>query len=107
MNRLQLEKVSTIIGNLCIHRGVPAEQIIYAVMILLNYTRLRLNQISRFLTYPNAIDKLEESEAVRRVSVRKVLPKLFKLLGTLHHSLVSITNDAIPLISSTPKREGT
>ncbi|MDF5724399.1 MAG: hypothetical protein PUP91_28855 [Rhizonema sp. PD37] len=69
-------------------------------------TRLRLGQISRFLSYPNAIDKLEESEAVRRVSVRKVLPKLFKLLGTLHYCLVSITNDAIPLISSTPKREG-
>ncbi|MDF5732225.1 MAG: hypothetical protein PUP92_30535 [Rhizonema sp. PD38] len=88
--------MSTIIGKFCIHLGVPAEQIIYTGLVL-NDSRLRLDQISRFLNYPNAIDKLEESEAVRRVSVGKVLPKLFKLLGTLHHCLVSLTNDAIPL----------
>lgn len=106
MKRLQLETGGTIVEELCNYIGVPVDYMIYAGMVQFKDTYLRLGQISRFLIDPNPIDKLEESEAALQISVRKVLPILLQLTGTLHHCLVSLTNDAIPLMSSRPKNEG-
>lgn len=72
----------------------------------LKYTRLLFGQISRVLVGYNAIVKLEESESALRVSVKKFWQKFVNLPGTLDHCLVSLSNDAIPLMSLTPTREG-
>jgi glycine/D-amino acid oxidase-like deaminating enzyme len=64
---------------------------------------LRLGQISRALTDPNAQVNSEDSEKALRVNIRKVLPGLSNLPGTWHHCLVSFSSDGLPLIGTIPQ----
>lgn len=66
---------------------------------------LRLGQISRVLTEPNATINSMESEAAIRSSVGKVLPALQNLPGTWHRCLVSFSNN-LSFIGAIPGTEG-
>ncbi len=68
--------------------------------------RLRLGQLSRVLTDPNAMVDPSESEAAIRENVGHVLPELGKLPGTWHHCLVGFSGDRLPLVGSIPGVEG-
>ena len=67
---------------------------------------LRLGQLSRVLTDPNADQDSDQSEAAIRSQVGKVLPALGKLPGTWHHCLVGFSCDRLPLIGKLPDTDG-
>ncbi len=67
---------------------------------------LRLGQLSRVLTDPNAEVDSAQSEAAIRAQVGKVLPTLGKLPGTWRHCLVGFSSDRLPLIGKLPDTEG-
>lgn len=67
---------------------------------------LRLGQVSRVLTDPNAkIDSVESAGAIR-ASVGQVLPALGNLPGIWHHCLVGFSSDRLPLIGAIPGMNG-
>lgn len=63
---------------------------------------LRLGQLSRVLTDPNAKINADTSEAAIRASVSQVLPVLGNLPGTWQHCLVSFSCDRLPAIGAVP-----
>ena len=67
---------------------------------------LRIGQISRSLTDPNAAIDRATSEAALRAEVGKVLPALQDLPGTWHHCLVGFSHDRLPLIGAIPGEKG-
>lgn len=67
---------------------------------------LRLGQLSRVFTDPNAKIDTVASEAAIRASVGQVLPALGNLLGTWHRCLVGFSRDRLPLIGAIPGVEG-
>ncbi|HEY9909191.1 MAG TPA: FAD-binding oxidoreductase, partial [Thermosynechococcaceae cyanobacterium] len=60
--------------------------------------RLRVGQISRTLTDPQATIDAADSEAALRTEVGKILPSLQDLPGTWHRCLVGFSHDRLPLI---------
>lgn len=67
---------------------------------------LRMGQMSRVLTDPNAPIDAVASETVMRTNVGAVLPALAGLPGTWHHCLIAFSHDRLPLIGAIPNTEG-
>jgi glycine/D-amino acid oxidase-like deaminating enzyme len=107
LKRFQLEAESTIDDSLWDEPGhEPVAPILDAGAIQFLDGSLRLGQLSRVLTNPNAKIDPAESEAAIRTSVGQVLPALGNLPGTWHHCLVSFSSDRLPLIGAIPGIEG-
>ncbi|NJO39946.1 MAG: FAD-binding oxidoreductase [Cyanobacteria bacterium RU_5_0] len=67
---------------------------------------LRMGQISRTLTDPNAPVEAAQSEQAIRNEVGHVLPALKNLSGEWYCCLVAFSSDRLPLIGSLPNTEG-
>jgi len=84
----------------------PMPPILDAGAIQFKNGSLRIGQISRVLTDPNAkIDRVE-SEANLRAAVGKILPAIEKLPGKWHHCLVAFSSDRLPIIGAINNVEG-
>lgn len=66
---------------------------------------LRLGQLSRAISNPNAKIDPASSESAIRASIGRILPKLANLPGTWHHCLVAFGCDRLPLIGTIPGYE--
>ena len=84
----------------------PSPPVLDAGAIQLLDGRLRIGQISRVLTDPNAPIDATESEAAMRTKVETVLPALEMLPGKWHHCLIAFSHDRLPLIGTIPTIEG-
>jgi len=67
---------------------------------------LRIGQVSRTLTDPNAAIDADLSERSLREQVGIVLPALKDLPGTWHRCLVSFSRDRLPLVGAIPHLAG-
>jgi glycine/D-amino acid oxidase-like deaminating enzyme len=67
---------------------------------------LRIGQISRVLTNPQAEINSAASEQWLRESIANILPSLGNLPGTWHHCLVAFTQDKLPLIGAISEFSG-
>jgi glycine/D-amino acid oxidase-like deaminating enzyme len=67
---------------------------------------LRLGQVSRTLTDPDAAIDAIASEQAMRHQIGEILPTLALLPGTWHHCLVSFSRDRLPLIGVIPAVQG-
>jgi glycine/D-amino acid oxidase-like deaminating enzyme len=67
---------------------------------------LRLGQVSRVLTNPQAEINSAASEQWLRESITKILPSLGNLPGIWHHCLVAFTQDKLPLIGAISEFSG-
>lgn len=67
---------------------------------------LRIGQVSRTLTDPQAVIDAIASEQAMRHQIGEVLPALAQLPGTWHHCLVSFSRDRLPLIGAIPAVQG-
>jgi len=63
---------------------------------------IRLGQMSRVLTDPEAKVDSEASEAAIRTQVGKILPALAQLPGTWHHCLIAFSRDMLPVVGPIP-----
>lgn len=61
---------------------------------------LRLGQLSRVISNPNAKIDAASSESAIRASIGRILPKLANLPGQWHHCLVAFGCDRLPLIGT-------
>ena len=84
----------------------PMPLILDAGAIQLLDGSLRVGQISRVLTDPNASIDAIKSEAMMRTKVGTVLPALKELPGKWHHCLIAFSHDRLPLIGTIPNTEG-
>jgi len=84
----------------------PVPSILDAGAIQLLNGSLRIGQMSRVLTDPNAPIDAEASEAAMRTKVGMVLPALADLPGTWHHCLIAFSHDRLPLVGALPHTEG-
>ncbi|BAY32846.1 hypothetical protein NIES2107_47400 [Nostoc carneum NIES-2107] len=106
MQRFQLEAKSTQVDELWNQPGnEPLPPILDAGAIQFQDGSLRLGQISRVLTNPNAEINPQESENWLRNSIGKVLPALANLPGTWHKCLVAFSSNSLPLIGAVPEYE--
>ncbi|MBE9124627.1 MULTISPECIES: NAD(P)/FAD-dependent oxidoreductase [unclassified Coleofasciculus] len=109
MQRFQLEdKASTLeVDPLWDEPGhEPVPPILDAGAIQFLDGSLRMGQISRVLTDPNARIDSVKSEAAIRTSVGNILPTLENLPGTWHHCLVAFSSNSLPLVGILPGVEG-
>ncbi len=67
---------------------------------------LRIGQISRILTSPQAEINSAASEQWLRESITQILPSLGNLAGRWHHCLVAFTQDKLPLIGAISEFSG-
>lgn len=67
---------------------------------------IRMGQLSRFLTDPNASIDQTQSEQLIRHAVTRILPSIGHLKGTWYHCLVAFTSDGLPLIGKVPHQSG-
>ncbi|MGK7901148.1 MAG: NAD(P)/FAD-dependent oxidoreductase [Hormoscilla sp.] len=67
---------------------------------------IRLGQISRVLTDPQAKVDPAASEAAIRTHVGKILPALAQLPGTWHSCLVAFSRDILPVVGPIPGMTG-
>ncbi|WP_448572168.1 NAD(P)/FAD-dependent oxidoreductase [Trichothermofontia sp.] len=67
---------------------------------------IRIGQLSRALSDPEARIDAAASEATIRTAVGQILPTLQALPGTWHHCLVAFSRDRLPLIGPVPGVEG-
>lgn len=86
------------------HEPTPA--ILDAGAIQFLDSSLRIGQVSRTLTDPDAPIDATASEQALREQVGVVLPALRDLPGTWHHCLVSFSRDRLPLVGAIPHVEG-
>lgn len=84
----------------------PMPPILDAGAIQLLNGSLRIGQMSRVLTDPNAPIDAAASEVAMRTSVGAVLPALAALPGTWHRCLIAFSHDRLPLIGAIPSFEG-
>lgn len=84
----------------------PAPPILDAGAIQFLDGRIRIGQISRTLTNPEAIVDAPLSETNLRERVGQVLPAVGKLPGTWQRCLVSFSSDRLPLVGAVPGWEG-
>lgn len=68
--------------------------------------RIRIGQISRTLSDPDAEVDAAASEADMREGIGTVLPALGTLPGTWHRCLIAFSSDKLPLIGPVPTVEG-
>ena len=107
LQRYELEAESTQIDELwdnSDHEIVPP--ILDAGVVQFLDGSLRLGQISRVLTNPQAEINSAASEKWLRESMTKILPSLGNLPGTWHHCLVAFTQDKLPLIGAISEFSG-
>ncbi|MBW4520575.1 MAG: FAD-binding oxidoreductase [Scytolyngbya sp. HA4215-MV1] len=105
--RFQLEQDATQVDALWDEPGhEPAPPILDAGAIQFLDGSLRMGQISRALTDPNAKIDPVQSEAEIRTSIGKVLPDLQNLPGTWHHCLIGFSRDTLPLVGAIPRKLG-
>jgi glycine/D-amino acid oxidase-like deaminating enzyme len=67
---------------------------------------LRIGQISRAVTDPDAVVDARLSEAEIRAQVGQLLPALREVPGQWHQCLVSFSGDRLPLVGALPEAEG-
>jgi glycine/D-amino acid oxidase-like deaminating enzyme len=67
---------------------------------------IRIGQISRTLSNPNAEANAKESEEAMRGAIAQILPPLGNLPATWHRCLVAFSSDGLPLIGAIPNVEG-
>ena len=67
---------------------------------------IRIGQISRTLSNPQAEVDAQQSEEAMRGAIAKILPPLANLPATWHHCLVAFSSDGLPLIGAIPHVEG-
>ncbi len=84
----------------------PVPPILDAGAIQFQDGRIRLGQISRTLTDPDATPVAQESEVAIRQQVGALLPKVQGLPGTWHHCLVAFSRDHLPLIGEVASASG-
>ncbi len=84
----------------------PAPAILDAGAIQMRDGTVRMGQVSRTLTDPNALVDAQKSEAEIRTQVGRILPALKDLPGTWHHCLIAFSHDRLPLIGAIPGHEG-
>jgi glycine/D-amino acid oxidase-like deaminating enzyme len=107
LQRFQLEAKSTQVDELWQDTdNEPIPPILDVGAIQFQDGSLRLGQISRVLTNPDAKINAAESEKWLRSNIQEVLPKLANLPGTWHHCLVAFSSDPLPLIGAIPGYEG-
>ena len=103
LQRFQLEAESTKVDELWNEPGnKPLPPILDAGAIQFQDSSLRLGQISRVITDPNAKVDANQSEEWLRKSIGKVLPAFENFPGTWHHYLVAFSSDKLPLIGAIP-----
>ncbi|MBC1238245.1 FAD-binding oxidoreductase [Nostoc sp. 2RC] len=103
VQRYHLESQSTEFEQLWNEPGnEPIPAILDAGAIQFQDGSLRLGQISRVLTDPNAEVNSQASEQWLRESVAEILPALGNLPGTWHHCLVAFSNNQIPFMGAIP-----
>lgn len=78
----------------------PIPPILDAGAIQLLDGTLRIGQVSRSLTDPNAAIDAAASEQAMRTQIGKILPALKDLPGTWHHCLIAFSRDSLPLVGS-------
>lgn len=61
---------------------------------------LRIGQVSRSLTDPNAAIDAAASEQAMRTQIGRILPALKDLPGTWHHCLIAFSRDSLPLVGT-------
>ncbi|MEN9231853.1 MAG: FAD-dependent oxidoreductase [Thermostichus sp. DG02_5_bins_236] len=71
-----------------------------------SFGSIRMGQISRVLTDPDAVVEGAASEAQIREQAGRYLPKLAHLPGQWYHCLVAFSGDQQPLVGSLPGLEG-
>ncbi|MDX2240542.1 MAG: FAD-binding oxidoreductase [Leptolyngbyaceae cyanobacterium bins.302] len=84
----------------------PTEAILDAGAIQFLDGSLRIGQVSRTLTDPDAPIDAAASEQAMREQIGVVLPTLKELPGVWHRCLVSFSRDRLPLIGAIPGVEG-
>jgi glycine/D-amino acid oxidase-like deaminating enzyme len=84
----------------------PVPPILDAGAIQFKDGSLRIGQISRVLTDPNAKVDASESEANLRAAIGKIVPALENLSGNWHECLVAFSSDRLPLVGAIANMEG-
>jgi glycine/D-amino acid oxidase-like deaminating enzyme len=107
LQRYELEAKSTQIDELW---DYPNNEILAPILdagvVQFRDGSLRLGQISRTLTNPEAEINSAVSEKWLRESIKQILPSLGNVPGTWHHCLVAFTNDRLPLIGAISEFSG-
>jgi glycine/D-amino acid oxidase-like deaminating enzyme len=67
---------------------------------------IRMGQLSRVLTDPDATIDREQSESQIRRAVERILPTIGRLKGNWYHCLVAFTCDGLPLVGQVPHQSG-
>lgn len=107
LKRFQLEAESSTDDSLWDEPGnEPVPPILDTGAIQFLDGSLRLGQLSRVLSNPDAKVNRDESEAAIRKGVTQALPALGNLPGTWQHCLVSFSSDRLPLIGAISSFEG-
>ncbi|BAU06620.1 NAD(P)/FAD-dependent oxidoreductase [Fischerella sp. NIES-3754] len=107
LQRFQLEAESSRVDELWNEPGnEPAAPILDAGAIQFQDRSIRLGQISRVLTEPNAEIDGKISESWLRRSIGEILPVLSSLPGIWHHCLVAFSSDRLPVIGAIPEYHG-
>jgi glycine/D-amino acid oxidase-like deaminating enzyme len=78
----------------------PIPPVLDAGAIQLLDGTIRIGQVSRTLTDPNAAIDGVASEQAMRTQVGEILPALKDLAGTWHHCLIAFSRDSLPLVGS-------
>ena len=105
--QLEADASTATLDDLWDHPGhEPSPPILDAGAVQLLDGRLRLGQISRVLTDPDAPIDATESEASMRYEIGTVLPALSGLPGRWHHCLIAFSHDRLPLIGKLPDTNG-
>ncbi len=86
------------------HEPVPA--VLDAGAIQFMDGSLRIGQVSRTLTDPQAAIDGAASERALRQAVGEILPALQQLPGTWHSCLVAFSSDRLPLVGAVPGKLG-
>ena len=107
LQRYELEAESTQIEELWDNSDYEiVPPILDAGVVQFSDGSLRLGQISRVLTNPQAEINSAASEKWLRESMTKILPSLGNLPGIWHHCLVAFTQDKLPLIGAISEFSG-
>jgi glycine/D-amino acid oxidase-like deaminating enzyme len=107
LQRYQLETESTQIDELWDNPDYEIiPPILDAGVVQFLDCSLRIGQISRILTSPQAEINSAASEQWLRESITQILPSLGNLAGTWHHCLVAFTQDKLPLIGAISEFSG-
>jgi glycine/D-amino acid oxidase-like deaminating enzyme len=107
LQRFQLEAESSRVDELWNEPGnEPVAPILDVGGIQFQDGSMRLGQISRVLTKPNAEVDGKVSESWLRQSIGEILPALSNLAGSWHHCLVAFSSDRLPVIGAIPEING-